>query len=351
VTSDKAILTRLNELIGREHVVFGVDEVSRNDIRRKLEVFCFDCPLHLDDATAAAHGFRMAPAPSAMIPLWAMPAYWTRGEPDLYGPGKPESDGGMQEVLPVVYSSGVNAGSEVEYFEPVYPGDRLRSVVKLVDVKPRQTRLGKGVFLTVETAVSKLGGERVAVRRNTSYRYNADPDRKTDTAEAKTGAGNETPRQEPGRPDCGAGNEPIDWSRQLRYSELAPGQELPGYFLWLSYQRIVMSVAVDRMFSGIHHNRDYATSVGLADIIFNTRGYEMALEVTIRRWMGFGGRLVKFGPFKMVSNSHPGDTLVFGGRIAGMEIVDGERRVSLDVWADSPRRRAAEGAAVVVLPD
>lgn len=351
MTSDEAILTRLNDLIGREHAVSGVDEVSRNDVRRKLEVFCFDCPLHLDDAVAAAHGFRMAPAPSAMIPLWAMPAYWTPGEPGLYGPGKPESNGGMQEVLPVVYSSGVNAGSQVEFFEPVYPGDRLRSVVKLVDVKPKQTRLGKGVFLTVETTVSKLGGERVAVRRNTSYRYNANPDRKTDPSKAKSNPGDDAPPRESGLPESAAGNEPVDWSRQLRYSEVAPGQELPGHSLWLSYQRIVMSVAVDRMFSGIHHNRDYARSVGLADIIFNTRGYEMALEITMRRWMGYAGRLVKFGPFKMVSNSHPGDTLVFGGRVTGMEIVDGERRVSLDVWADSPRRRAAEGAAVVALPD
>ena len=50
----------LQAWIGREHKFAGVDEVSRNDIRRKLEVYCFDCPLHYDDNVARAHGYRAA---------------------------------------------------------------------------------------------------------------------------------------------------------------------------------------------------------------------------------------------------------------------------------------------------
>ena len=87
------------------------------------------------------------------------------------------------------------------------------------------------------------------------------------------------------------------------------GDEVPPYHLWLNYQRIVMSVAADRMFSSIHHNRDIAREGGLNDIIFNTKGYETIFEITLRRWMGLDGKIRKVGPFRMVKNSHPGDTI------------------------------------------
>ena len=47
-------LEELQGWIGREHGFAGADEVSRSDIRRKLEVYCFDCPLHYDDEVARA---------------------------------------------------------------------------------------------------------------------------------------------------------------------------------------------------------------------------------------------------------------------------------------------------------
>jgi len=38
---------------------------TENDIRHKLEVYCFDCPLHWDAAVAQAHGYRTLVAPVA----------------------------------------------------------------------------------------------------------------------------------------------------------------------------------------------------------------------------------------------------------------------------------------------
>ena len=339
-----AALEELRSWIGREQYSIGVDEVSRNDIRRKLEVYCFDCPLYTDDDVARAHGYRMAVAPSAMIPLWTMPAYWRPGEPSLFGPGKPERDGGMHMTTPKAYASTVNAASEVEYYEPVYPGDRLQSTAKLADVKERETRLGQGVFVTFETRIEKLSGELVALRRNTSFQY----DKRVGGGSGNRDGGQADPIET--REEHPAENLGIDWRRQIAWGDAREGDELPPYSVWLSYQRIVMSVAADRMFSGIHHNRDHARAQGLDDIIFNTRGYEYMLEIFLRRWMGLGGRLRKFGPFRMVSNGHPGDTLVCGARVSWVEVKDGAGLVGLDVWVDSPRRRAAQGEAVVSLP-
>jgi len=346
-TNKAAAFEELTQWIDRESTYDGVDEVCRNDIRRKLEVYCFDCPIYTDDSVAREHGYRMATAPNAMIPLWALPAYWSPGDPPIFGPGLTEKDGTVPTPVPVVWKNGLNAGSEVEYFEPVYPGDRLRSIAKLAEVKPRKTRLGDGVFLTFDTMIVKQSGEKVSVRRNTEFRYDKGPDQ-----ESKESDGKEAPTDEPITDVSGASpyNEPVDWSRQLRFSDVGVGTRTPTYNLWLSYQRIVMSIAVDRMFSGIHHNRDFARAGGLDDIILNTRGYEMMLELMLRRWIGLDGRIVKIGPFRMVKSGYPGDTLVSGGCVTKVDVDDQRGLVSVSVRVDSPRGRAALGDAIVSLP-
>ncbi|HKT18957.1 MAG TPA: MaoC family dehydratase N-terminal domain-containing protein [Stellaceae bacterium] len=334
-----ATLDELRAWIGREHGFAGADAVTRNDIRRKLEVYCFDCPLHYEDAVARAHGYRGLVAPVAMTPLWAMPAYWTPGEPIFYAPGLREKPGGIRTDLPIVYPRGVNTATEWEYFEPLYPGDALEGNWKLVEIKPRQTRLGDGVFLTVETTIVKRSGELVAKNRNTGYRY----------IEKSGGA---EKREKPAAAETSAGDQPTeesaDWTRQLRFADVAIGSEAPSYSMWLSYQRIVMSVAVDRMWSGIHHNRERARAAGFADIIFNTRSYEMLFEVLLRRWIGLDGRIKRLGPFRMTGSSYPEDVVTARARVTGREPV--ERALDLELLVLNPRGEAARGGAQIVLP-
>jgi 3-methylfumaryl-CoA hydratase len=339
-----AAIEEAEELIGRESSYDGVDDVSRNDIRRKLEVFCFDCPLYTDDAIAQAHGYRMSIAPGAMVPMWSLAAYWSPGDPPIFGPGLEEKDGSVRTSMPNRWKNGLNASSEIEFFEPAYPGDRLRTTTKLLEVKPRKTHLGEGVFLIWELAISKQSGEKVAVRRNASFRYDADSDAKqVDRSASRDEIVTDISAASPY-------NEPIDWSRQLRFDDVKVGDILPPFNLWLSYQRIVMSIAVDRMFSGIHHNRDFARAGGLDDIIFNTRGYDMLMELALRSWIGLDGRIVKIGPFRMRKAAHPGDTIVCSGQVTKVEQGDRGGQVSLAIWVDSSRGRGTLGEALVALP-
>jgi hypothetical protein len=337
-----ASLEELEKWIGREHSFAGVDEVSRNDIRRKLEAYCFDCPLHYDAAVALAHGYREIVAPVCMTPLWAMPAYWNPGDPVAFVPGARENPGGIRTDLPVVYPRGVNTGSEWEYFEPLYPGDRLEGNWRLVEIKPRQTKLGDGVFLIVETNIFKRTGELVAKNVNSNYRY----------VEKAGDAPREKRSEKPPAVDASdapvTSSDPPDWRRQLKFAEVAVGAEVPPFAMWLSYQRIVMSVAVDRMFSGIHHNRDRARAAGFADIIFNTRSYEMLFEAMLRRWIGLDGRIKRLGPFRMGGSTYPDDIVAARGRV--VEKADSDKLVKLEIWATNNRGEAARGEAQIVLP-
>ena len=338
-----ASLEAIEPFLGRETPFNGVDEVSLNDIRHKLEVYCFDCPLHYDAEAARAHGYRTVVAPLAMTPLWAVAPYWAPGERSPFAPGLRERNGTRRMEVPTPYSKGFNAASEWESLEPLYPGDTLHGSWKLVKIDPKTTRLGEGVFLTYETRLSKQTGELVLASRNTQYRYEPTVER--------VEAAREAPVEQAANADQPEESSPVvDWSKQIHFEDVNVGDAIPPYHLWLNYQRIVMSVAADRMFGSIHHNRELARSGGLDDIIFNTRGYEMVFEITLRRWMGLDGRIRKMGPFRMVKNSHPGDTITGRARVVEKEIRDGEGIVELEIGVDNPRAEAARGAATVALP-
>ena len=337
-------LEEAQKWLGRERAFEGVDEVTRSDIRRKLEVYCFYCPLHYDEVVARDHGYRTIIAPATMASLWAMPAYWSPGEPTIFAPGLTEKNGTVRIKIPTPFSKGFNGASEVEYFEPLYPGERLRGTTKLSEITPKRTRLGDGVFMTSETRLTKLNGDLVAIQRSTAYRYNLDPKR----PEAAEAAPREQETKAEQRPE--ESNLTVDWDRQLSFESVNIGDEVPSYSVWLNYQRIVMSVAVDRMWSSIHHNRDTARAAGLDDILFNTRGYDMVMEITLRRWIGLDGRLKKLGPYRMVKNSHPGDTLTCSARVVNKEVVDNLGRIHLEISVKNPRAEAARGQAMVSLP-
>jgi 3-methylfumaryl-CoA hydratase len=350
-------LEETSKWLGRELPTHGVDEVSRNDVRRKLEVYCFDCPLYSDDLVAQAHGYRATPAPVVMTGLWAMPAHWAPGQQSPFDPNDPEArlHGVPEEVaVPMPFARNVQAASEAEYFEPLYPGDRLHGVRKLVEITPKQTRLGNGAFFTFEGRHFKQSGELVSVTRSTGYRYDPDPERVAEArgrrAEAKGAQAEATSAASSPTRQLAESPLDVDWSRQVYFEDAAVGTEMTRYGVFLSYQRIVMSVMADRMFSPLHHSREYARGQGLADVIFNTKGYDMVFEITLRRWMGLGGRVRKMGPFRMTHNTYPGDILSAGGRVESAEIRDGEGLASLELWAENQRGEAARGKATVVLP-
>ena len=337
-------LAEISAWLGREIEHEGVDEVTLNEIRHKLEVYCFDCPLHYDAEVAQAHGYRTVVAPVAMTGIWTVAPYWTPGEPPPFAPGLRERNGTRRRVeVREPYSRGFNAAAEWEAFEPLYPGDRLHMSSKLTKLEPKKTRLGEGVFITNETRITKQTGELVMITRGTGFRYDPTPD--------SVEAARKGPEpQEPAAEQPAESSPVVDWSRQIRFGDVQVGDEAPPYHIWLNYQRIVMSVAADRMFSSIHHNREIARDGGLKDIIFNTRGYEMMFEITLRRWIGLDGRIRKMGPFRMVKNSHPGDTITGRARVTGKEIKDGQGLIQLEIGVDNPRDEAARGEATVSLP-
>jgi acyl dehydratase len=151
----------------------GADPVSVGDIRRKLEVIGFDCPLHYDGECARGHGYDDIVAPVSMSRVWAMPAYWTPGHPPLGT--EPMSTPIPATQVPGEGDTLIAAGLRMQYCAPVHVGDRISGEAVLRSVSPKKTRLGPGAFLVVETTYTNQRGDVVAIETVTLLRFQEQP--------------------------------------------------------------------------------------------------------------------------------------------------------------------------------
>jgi hypothetical protein len=158
--------------IGQElAVIEGVDLVSRQDVRRKLEVLRIESPLNTDDEVARSLGHKAAPAPTTMLPTWVMPAYWAPGDPlddRAYLPPLPICE------IPAPGDSLFATQIRTEYGEPVYPGDRISATSSLVELTRKRTAVGDGAFMTVRTVYTNQDGTMVGVEHVTGFRYQSE---------------------------------------------------------------------------------------------------------------------------------------------------------------------------------
>lgn len=66
------------------------------------------------------------------------------------------------------YGSPLNAGNEYRWLRPAHPGEPLERRSRVVDAYVRAGGSGHLTFIVIETEVRRVGGEVVAVGRNTT---------------------------------------------------------------------------------------------------------------------------------------------------------------------------------------
>lgn len=150
-------------------VLEGADPVSAADIRRKLEVIGWDCPLHTDAEVARSHGYDDVISPVSMARVWAMPSYWRAGEPRIVTQA-------MTTPIPAAAVPGegdtmIATGVRMEHLRPVLPGDRLTATAVLKSVTRKTTRVGRGAFIVLESTYRNQRDEVVSVETVTLLRY------------------------------------------------------------------------------------------------------------------------------------------------------------------------------------
>lgn len=161
--------------------VFDADPIEAGAVRRWLEPLEFDAPLHRDREAARAAGHPDIVVPTAALPTFAMGPMWRPGQ-TLFD----RADRNAQPARTPV--TGVQTGLEppttgyfatdydAEYLRPACVGDRLlRRGAKLLACVPKETRVGRGAFLTWESEIVNQRLEVVARLHTTYFRYDPHP--------------------------------------------------------------------------------------------------------------------------------------------------------------------------------
>ena len=156
----------------------GIDKVEEGSIRRRLETIEFDCPLHYDDETAKEAGYKGIIAPYSMALTYATTPYWKPGDPltKLDDAVKIISIPVLDNV-PAPTSLSFATDFDIEFFAPMYAGDRITTTTKLNSIMYKELKVGKGAFFVQETTYKNQREEVTAVSHITIFRF--DPPEKT----------------------------------------------------------------------------------------------------------------------------------------------------------------------------
>lgn len=158
-------------------VTWGADPVEAGAIRRWLEPLEFDCALHTDAQVAGAQGYSAVTLPYVAVVGSSLPPVWQ--------PGELLFDNAERTAQPVhSWISGPNlpvgprttrlvaTDMEFDFLRPVVAGERVgRRGRRLLACSPKETKLGRGAFLTWETDIVTTDGEVVARMRTGVFAY------------------------------------------------------------------------------------------------------------------------------------------------------------------------------------
>jgi 3-methylfumaryl-CoA hydratase len=152
---DPDILSKAREYIGLSGPI-RTTEISRRDIRRFVISIGEKDPLYRDPEYAKSWGYSDTIAPPMFHCAFNLP------EEDLDSlepSGLGESMGPRFEVPVPGFDGAVAGGRDLDFGEPIKPGDRITAQETVVDVYAKEGRSGPMVFIVSETNYTNQDGQ------------------------------------------------------------------------------------------------------------------------------------------------------------------------------------------------
>ena len=139
---------------------------------------------------------------------------------------------------------------------------------------------------------------------------------------------------------------------QVYFEDIEEGEELPPKTKGpITVTDLVVFSGASNDFAPIHHDREYAKSVGgLPDIILHGQCKLAFMAQVVTDWIGLGGWIKTLGA-QYRGMDVVGDTVVCRGRVKRRYTEGGENLVELELWNENHRvGTTASGSATVALP-
>jgi hypothetical protein len=181
----KAAWQPMIDAIGRDFddkpPVFVADPIERSAIRRWLEPLEFDCALHCDPEVAREHGHADVVVPTSALSTFALAPMWRPGETlftsaERNAPPAFSSVSGVKTGLEPTTTGYFATNIDYEYLRPAVAGDRLlKRGARLLACQPKETKVGRGAFITWGSELINQRQEVVVRMQATFFRYNPLP--------------------------------------------------------------------------------------------------------------------------------------------------------------------------------
>ena len=163
--------------MGKDIDVGGIaspaDTVEAGSLRRYLEPLELDCALHHSREAAQAQGYPDVTAPYTAMVSFTLPPMWRPGDPPLFTSPERDAQPERSAVKPLFpdffppFSGYFATDIDMDFLRPVHVGERVaRRGTTLVACEPKETRVGRGAFITTETEIV-AGDEEVVARIRT----------------------------------------------------------------------------------------------------------------------------------------------------------------------------------------
>ena len=132
MTQKEAAIDKLRGMIGQEERIAEV-EVDKSIIRRFVEAIDDTNPLWCDEDYAKKSKYGGLVAPPELLCASMM------------------SGAGIRPEVPLPFSRTVDGNGELEFYLPIKPGDKITASTKFVDLKEKDGKAGKMLFVSFET--------------------------------------------------------------------------------------------------------------------------------------------------------------------------------------------------------
>jgi acyl dehydratase len=302
-----------------------------------------DNPVYVDAAAARASGRPGVIAPPAMVQAWIMPklSKLALGATDVPGfapyfnkPGAKRSSEGPHEVFAILaergYVNSLAVQSRQTYRREMQPGDQVHCISGVDSVSPlKRTAMGAGHFVTMRLDYRDHEGRDVATQLWTFLRFRTPTEAELAAARAR-----------PAKPKAEAQSQPQAAGCALTGAPQV-GQVTEATVIPITPSFVITTALATHDFYAIHHDVDWARSIGQPDIFTNILTTTGLVGGVMTRWGGPAVRL-RSTDLRLFTPNYPGDELILQGRVTA---VDGEE-VTLAV---SGRNRIGTHVEAVVV--
>lgn len=161
-SAETIVTPELLSWIGRRTPLRALETINASDVRRYVDATGDANPLWLDEDYARDAGYRGRILPPILVG-WVPFSFREGTERALTDP----ADLRRQLPLPAGYTNVRNAGSETEWLQPAYLGEKLSTQSAITDIVARQGRAGLGIYISQEEQVLNFQRQIVLRRRHT----------------------------------------------------------------------------------------------------------------------------------------------------------------------------------------